>query len=169
MLRLLLNVIIFIFWVFFEKGEGFPFPSKKSTHSSRSSRRSLAHHESENDIVAASPIQQHKSSDTAIDSQSRRAALLGFCTAAVLGRDPASAAGFFQKKLGLYVVDTRDAESVPTEQIGVPVPTLSSEYALLDVLPVKNPVFRTLETNIQAISTLKFGGTKFQSFALFPE
>ena len=95
------------------------------------------------------------------ESCTRRSVLFGFCSAALFNQDAASAAGPFQKNLGLYLVKTRDAisDSVPTEQIDTPVPTLSSEYALLNVLPVNNVVFRTLQTNIEALSALRFGGT----------
>jgi peptidylprolyl isomerase len=62
-------------------------------------------------------------------------------------------------KKGSYVLDTKadsSALSVWTEPVNTPVPTLSSEYALLKVLPVKNPVFRTLETNIENLSILRY-------------
>ena len=65
---------------------------------------------------------------------------------------------FSKKKKEFYVVNTRDeisASSVPNGPVDVPVPTLSCEYALLKVLPVKNPVFRTLEANVQTISILR--------------
>jgi hypothetical protein len=79
--------------------------------------------------------------------------------------DPVYAAGLgnFGKrdKSSMYVVDTRDEMiiSVPTEIVDTPVATLSSEYALLKILPVKNPVFRTLETKLEELSALRFKGT----------
>jgi hypothetical protein len=98
-----------------------------------------------------------------LESSVRRAVLLGFSTTALLGpREPASAAGFFQNKLGLYVVDTKDDimdEILRTDQVDAPVPTLSSERALLELLPIKNPVFRTLESNIKSLSAVLVGGT----------
>jgi hypothetical protein len=78
--------------------------------------------------------------------------------------DQVYAAGFggFGKrdKSSMYVVDTRDEMiiSVPTEIVDTPVATLSSEYALLKILPVKNPVFRTLETKLEELSALRFKG-----------
>lgn len=62
-------------------------------------------------------------------------------------------------KGGSYILDTKadsSALSVWTETVNTPVPTLSSEYALLKVLPVKNPVFRTLEQNIENLSVLRY-------------
>lgn len=96
-------------------------------------------------------------------SQARRALLLTSATILGFPVDPAYAArpSMFQKKSGLFVVDTRDdiSDSMRTEQVDTPVPNLSSEYALLKVLPVKNPVFRTLEQKLEALSALRFGGT----------
>ena len=63
----------------------------------------------------------------------------------------------FYKK-GLYMLNTRDAESASSswnEQVEV-FPKLSSEYALLRVLPVKNTVFRTVEQNLEALSVLRY-------------
>jgi len=64
---------------------------------------------------------------------------------------------FTPPKKGLFVVETRDEllDSVRREQVDTPEPTLSAEYALLKVLPVNNPVFRTLEQNIEAVSVLR--------------
>mmetsp|Transcript_17089 Transcript_17089/g.39451 ORF Transcript_17089/g.39451 Transcript_17089/m.39451 type:complete len:320 (+) Transcript_17089:104-1063(+) len=63
----------------------------------------------------------------------------------------------FSKK-GLYVLNTRDEESASSswnEQVEV-FPKLSSEHALLRVLPVKNTVFRTVEQNLEALSVLRY-------------
>ncbi len=71
--------------------------------------------------------------------------------------DPAEAINAFEKK-GLYVLNTRDAQSAATlsnEQVGV-FPKLSSEYALLRVLPVKNTIFRTVEQNLESLSVLRY-------------
>jgi peptidylprolyl isomerase len=60
---------------------------------------------------------------------------------------------------GSYILDTKadsSALSVWTETVNAPDPTLSSEYALLRVLPVKNPVFRTLEQNVGNLSVLRY-------------
>lgn len=77
--------------------------------------------------------------------------------------------GILQRFSGIYVVNTKDGDdaafsvrsttttSTTTEAIdSSPVSTSSSEYALLKVLPVKNPVFRTLEQNIEALSVLRY-------------
>ena len=96
-------------------------------------------------------------------SSIRRALVLGGALLTPLvGGGPVSAFPF-SKKSSLYVVDTREevSNSVPMEQVDTPIPTLGSEYALLKVLPVKNPAFRALETNIEAISALRNGGCKF--------
>ena len=98
-------------------------------------------------------------------SQARRALLLTSATILGFPVDPECAAplSMFQKKLGLFVVNTRDdiSNSVQTEQVDTPVPkNLSSEYALLKVLPIKNHVFRMLEQKIEALSALRFGGTR---------
>jgi hypothetical protein len=88
----------------------------------------------------------------------RRRALL-FTAGAVLPTS-ASAALFGRGKKDLYFLDTRDeiSDSVRTEQVDTPDPTLSSQYALLKVLPVKNPVFRTLESNVEQVSLLRSQG-----------
>ena len=73
------------------------------------------------------------------------------------GTDPAQAVSVFEKK-GLYVLNTRDAvseASLSNEQVKV-FPKLSSEYALLRVLPVKNTIFRTLEQNLESLSVLRY-------------
>ncbi|KAG7346438.1 peptidyl-prolyl cis-trans isomerase [Nitzschia inconspicua] len=73
--------------------------------------------------------------------------------------EPATAIDVRFKMGGSYILDTKadsSAESVWTETVDTPVPTLSSEYALLKVLPVKNPVFRTLEHNIENLSVLRY-------------
>lgn len=73
------------------------------------------------------------------------------------GIDPARAVSVFEKK-GLYVLNTRDAvseASLSNEQVQV-FPKLSSEYALLRVLPVKNTIFRTLEQNLESLSVLRY-------------
>jgi hypothetical protein len=67
----------------------------------------------------------------------------------------AKAIDIFEKK-GLYVLNTRNALSATrNEQVEV-FPKLSSEYALLRVLPVKNTVFRTVEQNLEALSVLRY-------------
>ena len=71
--------------------------------------------------------------------------------------DPTQAIDVFNRK-GLYVLNTRDdlsASSSRNEQVEV-VPKLSSECALLRVLPVKNSVFRTVEQNLEALSVLRY-------------
>jgi hypothetical protein len=90
----------------------------------------------------------------------RRALLVG--SSLFVGSTQASAASLFswKPKSSLYIVNTRDeiSDSVLTEQVDTPVPTLSSEYALLKVLPVKNSVFRALQSNIEAVSSLRGSG-----------
>lgn len=99
-------------------------------------------------------------------SSNRRAFLIaGGLSTCFTQSEPASAANWFGRKSGLYIVDTRSdiSDSVRKEQVDTPVAKLSSEYALLEVLPVKNPVFRTLEQNIKSLSTLLSGGTVFHA------
>jgi peptidylprolyl isomerase len=76
-----------------------------------------------------------------------------------VNHQPANGAPTFipRSPKGLFVVETRDEllDSVRREQVDTPEPTLSAEYALLKVLPVNNPVFRTLEQNIEAVSVLR--------------
>lgn len=86
---------------------------------------------------------------------STSSSFLGF--AGISRSAPAQAIDIFNKK-GLYVLNTRDdlsASSTRKEQVGV-FPKLSSEYALLRVLPVKNVVFRTVEQNLEALSVLRY-------------
>ena len=74
--------------------------------------------------------------------------------------ESADAAGFAnfrgRGKSSSYVVDTRDeiTDQVRTEPVLTPVQSLSSEYALLEVLPVTNKIFRTLESKIESLSDL---------------
>lgn len=71
--------------------------------------------------------------------------------------DPAQAVDVFGRK-GLYVLNTRDSlseSSLGNEQVQV-FPKLSSEVALLKVLPVKNTVFRTVEQNLESLSVLRY-------------
>lgn len=68
--------------------------------------------------------------------------------------EPASAARWLGRKTGLYIIDDR-SDSVRKEQVDTPIPALSSEYALLKILPVKNPVFRTLEQSIEKLSVFR--------------
>jgi peptidylprolyl isomerase len=75
-------------------------------------------------------------------------------------QQPAWAAPFFPSRnsqRGAFVVESRDemSDTLRKEQVDTPEATLSSEYALLKVLPVNNPVFRTLEQKIESISTLR--------------
>ena len=75
----------------------------------------------------------------------------------IYGTYPVQAVSVFEKK-GLYVLNTRDAvseASLSNEQVQV-FPKLSSEYALLRVLPVKNTIFRTLEQNLESLSVLRY-------------
>lgn len=97
-------------------------------------------------------------------SSKRRRDLLLSATSSLLGlsaiASPAEAIDIFNRK-GLYVLNSRDElaasllQSLGTQQLEV-FPKLSSEYALLRVLPVKNPVFRTIEQNLEALSVLRF-------------
>ena len=64
---------------------------------------------------------------------------------------------FNKRKKGSYVLNTRDdisAPSVGTVAVGV-LPKSSPEYALLRVLPIKNAVFRTIQTELLALSVLR--------------
>ena len=75
----------------------------------------------------------------------------------VFQSDAAQAINIFKKK-GLYVLNSKNAvsaSSMRNEQVEV-FPKLSTEYALLRVLPVKNPVFRTIEQNLEALSVLRY-------------
>ena len=88
-------------------------------------------------------------------SESRRSFLLASgLVPLVTQAEPASAAKWLGRKTGLYVIDDRSA-SEPKEQVDTPVPALSSEYALLKTLPVRNPVFRTLEQSIEKLSVFR--------------
>ncbi|VEU41069.1 unnamed protein product [Pseudo-nitzschia multistriata] len=80
-----------------------------------------------------------------------------FALTSILKSNPAEAINIFNKQ-GLYVLNTKDelsASSMGNEQVQV-FPKLSSEYALLKVLPVKNPVFRTVEQNLEQLSVLRY-------------
>ena len=104
----------------------------------------------------------HTALNTEKDSRRRRDLILStgisfFGLAGIYRSDPAEAINAFEKK-GLYVLNTRDAQSAATlsnEQVGV-FPKLSSEYALLRVLPVKNTIFRTVEQNLESLSVLRY-------------
>eukprot|EP00536_Pseudo-nitzschia_multiseries_P007156 jgi/Psemu1/319060/estExt_fgenesh1_pm.C_1650001 len=75
----------------------------------------------------------------------------------ILHSDPAEAVNIFNKK-GRYVLNTKDdlsASSMRNKQVEV-FPKLSTEYALLRVLPVKNPVFRAVEQNLEEVSVIRY-------------
>lgn len=81
----------------------------------------------------------------------RRALLVG--SSVFVGSTQASAASFFPRRKSSLYIGTRDEISdVLTEQV------LSSEYALLKVLPVKNSVFRALQSIIEGLSSLRGSG-----------
>lgn len=111
----------------------------------------------ESDLLSASTMYSHSSNIR----RAMLAAAVGSISAGASSTS-ASAAGFnpLRQKSSLYVVDTRTemTDSVSKTQVDTPVPTLSSEYALLRVLPVKNPIFRILETNLETLSALRFAG-----------
>ena len=86
---------------------------------------------------------------------STSSSLLGL--SGICGLFPARAINGFGKR-GLYLLNTRDAlseASLSNEQVEV-FPKLSSECALLRVLPVKNSIFRTVEQNLEALSVLRY-------------
>jgi hypothetical protein len=100
------------------------------------------------------------------NTNTRRALLFSACgllSSLNGGADQALATGLFQKNSPYYAVEARSdiIEEVRKEQVDTPIPTLSSEYALLRVLPVKNPVFRALEGFIESLSALQIKGTKY--------
>ncbi len=101
------------------------------------------------------------SSPEHVPGTTRRSILMSVCVPLLAGQineQPAWGATLYSPiRRGVFVVETRNeiSDSVPKEQVDTPVPTLSSEYALLKVLPVNNPVFRTLEQNIESISVLR--------------
>lgn len=123
--------------------------------------------ENENDSIeesstASSLSSKNDDKDNSSSNRKRRDFLLSTSSSClaltgIFQSDPAQAIDIFNKK-GLYVLNTRDdlsASSMGNEQVEV-FPKLSSEYALLRVLPVKNPVFRTVEQNLEALSVLRY-------------
>lgn len=101
--------------------------------------------------------------DYALANRKSRGMLL-LTTSSLLGLTvipPLSAQAAFDdvfKKKGLYVLNTKDNESASllnSEAIRV-FPKLSSEYALLRVLPVKYVIFRTIEQNLESSSALPY-------------
>lgn len=95
--------------------------------------------------------------------QTRRQMLASSIVSMILGTtfpESTNAAGFNnflgRGKSSLYVVNTRAEinDQVRTEPVDTPIQSLSSEYALLEVLPVKNKIFRTLESKIESLSDL---------------
>lgn len=102
-------------------------------------------------------------------SESRRSFLVASGLAPLVTQvEPASAAKWLGRKTGLYVIDDRSAAE-PKEQVDTPIPVLSSEYALLKTLPVRNPVFRTLEQSIEKLSVFRDSGKCYQSSELIDD
>eukprot|EP00980_Cylindrotheca_fusiformis_P028828 scaffold22653_cov119-Cylindrotheca_fusiformis.AAC.9 len=118
---------------------GFPFRISRSTH--------LA--------TQCSSKAQGDDHGEKLYHDARRSFLIASGLSTLFGQaEPASAAKWLGRKSGLYVIDDT-SDAVRKEQVDTPVPTLSSEYALLKILPVKNPVFRTLEQNIESLSVVR--------------
>lgn len=100
-------------------------------------------------------IRKEDNVETMGASESRRSFLIASGVLPLVTQtEPASAAKWLGRKTGLYVIDDISS-SVPKEQVDTPIPSLSSEYALLKILPVKNPVFRTLELSIEKLSVFR--------------
>jgi peptidylprolyl isomerase len=110
-------------------------------------------------LVGHSAVAKDYSADNDDDTnENRRRTLLslGLVPAATfIGSDPASA----RQRLAFLMTskNTTTAESVLKDPVNVETPSLSSEVCLLKLLPVKNPVFKTLDGYIQSLSVLRSG------------
>lgn len=145
--------------------------SKSTTTSYCRAFRSNNHNENNNiDESTSNNNDSADDKDYAFATSRKRRDLLLSTTSSCLGLtgiiSPSSASSpakavsvddVFNKKKGLYVLNTKEdesASSVNSEAVGV-LPKLSCEYALLRVLPVKNAVFRTIQTELLAMSVLR--------------
>lgn len=93
------------------------------------------------------------------DENRRRTLLsLGLIPAAatLAGGEPAQAAG--GRQLFTFLVtkkNTTTAESFRQDPVDVETPSLSSELCLVRLLPIKNPVFKSLDGYIESLSSLR--------------
>lgn len=96
-----------------------------------------------------------------LSSLDRRSLLfgLGLSSSLLMGGQEASAVLPFGKreKSSLLFVNAKQnaSDSLQGEQVDLETYTLNSELCLLKLLPVKNPVFRSLERSITSLSELK--------------
>lgn len=110
-------------------------------------------------FTRASRAQKEENGDS-VRYDDRRSFLIASGLSTIMSQaEPANAAKWLGRKSGLYVIDDK-SDAVRKEQVDTPVPTLSSEYALLKILPVKNPVFRMLEQNIEQLSAIRLQGKR---------
>jgi hypothetical protein len=111
-------------------------------------------HSMHREFLLASRTENHDSEDS-VYYDARRSFLIagGLSTVMMSQTEPANAAKWWGRKSGLYVIDDK-SDAVRKEQVD----RLSSECALLEILPVKNPVFRMLEKNMEALSVLRLQG-----------
>jgi hypothetical protein len=109
------------------------------------------------EFLLASRTENHDSEDSVYYDARRSFLIAGGLSTVMSQTESANAAKWLGRKSGLYVIDDT-SDAVPKEQVDTPIPTLSSEYALLKMLPVKNPVFRMLEQNIETLSVLRLQG-----------
>jgi peptidylprolyl isomerase len=112
-----------------------------------SDRRQISH--------LPSRISKDESFNSPSYSKVRRSFLVAGGLSTVFTEPASASSNYFGRKSGLFVVETKG--DVRKELVDTPIPTLSSEYALLEVLPVKNPIFCSLEKDIVSLSTLRSG------------
>lgn len=135
---------------------------ENSFDASITTSRDRRHTKSRRDVLVSSVVSMLMSS-TAVSG----------ADAAVFGRDGGiggamqstggassggSTGGLLQQFSGVYVVDAKDQAIVAAMASVADGPNriMSPEQALLKLLPVKNPVFRTLEQNLESLSALRY-------------
>ena len=108
------------------------------------------------------------SDNGSMDDNRRKTLLsLGLIQAATMaGVEPAEAARRQPFTFLVTKKNSTSAESFRKDPVDVETPALSSEICLIRLLPVKNPVFKSLDGYIQALSSLRSESEQFVAFEL---
>jgi len=94
-------------------------------------------------------------SDTDGTDENRRRTLLSFGLIPAVTIAGGKAAEAARSSFLVTKKNTTTAETFRKDPVDVETPSLSSELCLIRLLPVKNPVWQTLASTIQSISSLR--------------
>ena len=100
-----------------------------------------------------------------LDDSMERRAFIGAAAsmAGLFGYSPDSADAFSLRELGkrtdILLVESKKNATASAVRSPISSEFNSAEQCLLRLLPVKNPIFRRLESDIEGISLIRFAGT----------